>query len=126
MDAESLSALMASVDLHSTAAQTPDKANVDEQSRQDDAHNSEASSSQAESSQQESGHVNVTQPVLANVVRQGILADCPLPFTTEADLVTATPVRGRRPPRRAVPKSPDVAGKVTDTISIDAKFTIAC
>lgn len=126
LDAESLTALMASVNLHGAAAQTPDKANVHEQSRQDDAHNSEASSSQAESSQQESGPVTDTQPVLANVIRQGILADCPLPFTTEADSVTATPVRGRRPPRRALPKSPDVAGKVTDTFSIDANFTIAC
>lgn len=120
LDAESLTALMASVNLHSRTAQTPDKTSPQQLSTQRNTHSDEADSpSQAGSNQQEAGQAAVPQPLsesavgFASALSQGIVADCPLPFAElEADSIAATPARARRPARRAVPRSPEEAVRV--------------
>ena len=121
LDAESLTALMASVNLHGTTAQTPDKASPQQRSTQSNAQSDGAdSTSQAGSNQHEAGQAAVPQPLtgsalgFASALSQGIVADCPLPFAElEADSIAATPARARRPARRAVPRSPEEAVRVS-------------
>lgn len=113
LDAEALAALMASVTLHSSTAQMPDQTSPSQQ--QVDSEHAGFSISQANSSQQEeTSSAAVQSNVLTANAGQGILGDCPLPFA-EADSVTATLARGRRPARRAAVNmaSPEEAAKVS-------------
>lgn len=115
LDADALSALMASVNLHSSRLQTPDRPSTSQQQLAAASHNNSASPGQTGSAEATSDAAR-DQPVLASLVQPGLLADCPLPFAG-ADTAPATPARGRRPARRAPAKlaSPEEAGEVCNS-----------
>ena len=130
LDAESLASLMASVNLHSSAADTPDKHPDTPQAAESGARpgqdqtesHLEQSCQNSDQGQSMENAITATgqqhhqsgvlrqreteasglnqEGSLATALRQRALADCPLPFAAEAATVAATPARGRRPARR--------------------------
>ena len=125
-EADALAHLMASVNLLSTAADSPQRQPAPPQAAEGAPLSSETTSDQVDSDReqsaessslqqfQESGpqghsqslpHSQAAVPgqgdALAAALRQRALADCPLPFAAEAAPTAATPARSRKPARRA-------------------------